>query len=46
LGTAESELEFAGTYDFVIINDDVRRAADELAAIIVNAGSAFTHVED
>lgn len=34
LKTAEEEMAFAGTYDFVVINDDVSRATDELAAII------------
>jgi guanylate kinase len=34
LDTARRELEFAGTYDFVIINDDVSRATDELEAIV------------
>ena len=34
LGDAHSEMKFADTYDFVVINDDVRRAAGELAAII------------
>ncbi len=32
--TAERELELVGNYDHVIINDDVGRAADELARII------------
>lgn len=34
LRTARTEMEFAGIYDFVIQNDDVSRAADELAAVI------------
>lgn len=34
LDTAKDELEFAGTYDFVVINDDVSRATDELEAIV------------
>ncbi|MDP2183280.1 MAG: guanylate kinase [Actinomycetota bacterium] len=34
LKTAEGEMAFAGTYDFVVINDDVSRATDELAAIV------------
>jgi len=34
LRTAEEELLIAGTYDFVVQNDDVRRATDELARII------------
>lgn len=34
LRTAQTEMEFAGIYDFVVQNDDVPRAADELAAII------------
>lgn len=32
--TAERELELVGRYDHVVINDDVSRAADELARII------------
>ena len=32
--TAERELELVGEYDHVVINDDVARAADELAGII------------
>jgi len=47
LRTAVGELEFAGTYDFVIINDDVSRAADELAGIIAeNAGRHPAQAED
>jgi guanylate kinase len=34
LRTAEAELSIAGTYDFVVQNDDVRRATDELQRII------------
>lgn len=34
LDAARQELQFAGTYDYVVINDDVRRASDELAALI------------
>jgi guanylate kinase len=32
--TAETEMQFAGIYDYVVINDDVSRAADELAGIV------------
>jgi len=32
--TAERELELVGTYDHVVINDDVTRATDELVGII------------
>jgi len=32
--TAERELELVGTYDHVVINDDVSRATDELVGII------------
>lgn len=32
--TAERELDLVGTYDHVIINDDVARASDELAEVI------------
>ena len=34
LTTARRELELVGRYDHVVINDDVPRAVDELAAII------------
>ncbi len=34
LRTAREELAIAGTYDYVIINDDVEQATDELAAIV------------
>ena len=34
LRAAEKELLVAGTYDFVVKNDDVRRAVDELVGII------------
>ena len=34
LRTAETELALEGMYEHVIINDDVSRAADELAAVI------------
>jgi len=32
--TAIKEMELAGSYDFVIINDDINRATDELARVI------------
>ncbi|HEX9093098.1 MAG TPA: guanylate kinase [Coriobacteriia bacterium] len=38
--TAQTELEVEGMYDFVVINDDVSRAADELVAYI------RSHAED
>lgn len=34
LETARKELSLAGAYDFVVINDDVSRATDELEAIV------------
>jgi guanylate kinase len=34
LRTAERELELEGTYDYVVINDDVSRATEELVAYI------------
>jgi len=34
LATAERELEQQGSFDHVVVNDDVERAADEVAAII------------
>lgn len=34
LCTALEELKIAGTYDYVVINDDVARATDELARIV------------
>jgi len=43
LGDARSEMKFADIYDFVVINDDVRRAADELAAIIEGELDQPTH---
>jgi guanylate kinase len=43
LKTAEDELRVAGTYDYVIQNDDVRKAADELVRIVESdAGSGAT----
>lgn len=45
LGDARSEMKFADTYDFVVINDDVRRAADELAAIIEGEPNQPTHTD-
>lgn len=32
--TAERELQLVGSYDFVVTNDDVRRATDELIGIV------------
>lgn len=32
--TAEKELQLVGTYDYVVINDDVPRAAEELIGIV------------
>lgn len=37
--TAETEMRFAGIYDYVVINDDVDRAADELAGIVRSLAS-------
>jgi len=34
MARAIEEMELAGTYDFVITNDDVVRATDELVGII------------
>lgn len=34
LRTAEREMRVVGTYDYVVINDDVRRATDELVSIV------------
>jgi guanylate kinase len=42
LETAKDELAIAGTYDFVVINDDVSRAADELEAIVTRCTSPDT----
>jgi guanylate kinase len=36
--TAEHELALEGTYDYVVINEDVSRATDELAGIIRSVG--------
>ncbi|MGB4592710.1 MAG: guanylate kinase [Coriobacteriia bacterium] len=38
LATAEREMALVGTYDFVVQNDDVARAADELAGIVTSLG--------
>jgi guanylate kinase len=37
--TAERELRLVGDYDYVVINDDVTRATDELAAILDSLGT-------
>lgn len=42
LRTAERELEVEGMYDFVVINDDVSRATDELVAYIRSLSEAAT----
>ncbi len=42
LQTAEGEMLFAGTYDFVVINDDVCRATDELQGIIERVSARDT----
>ena len=34
MATAERELELVGTYDYVVINDDVPNATDELIGIV------------
>lgn len=34
LATAERELELEGTYDYVVLNDDVSRATDDLVAYL------------
>ncbi|MDZ4178205.1 MAG: guanylate kinase [Coriobacteriia bacterium] len=34
MATAIKEMELAGTYDFVVTNDDITRATDELVGII------------
>ncbi len=36
--TAEHELTLEGTYDYVVINDDVSRATDELVGMIRSVG--------
>jgi guanylate kinase len=36
--TAEHELSLEGTYDYVVINEDVSRATDELVGIIRSVG--------
>ncbi len=38
LATAVRELELVGTYDYVVENDDVLRATDELAEILESLG--------
>jgi guanylate kinase len=42
LRTAEWELQQAGWFDHVIVNDDVERATDEVAAIIERSRSDRT----
>jgi guanylate kinase len=32
--TADRELTLVGSYDYVVINDDVPRAADELISLV------------
>jgi guanylate kinase len=46
LETAEKELRVAGTYDFVIENDDVRRAANELVSIIESDAASGAHPKE
>jgi guanylate kinase len=36
--TAERELTLEGTYDYVVINEDVSRATDELVDIVRSVG--------
>lgn len=36
--TAQRELQVVGDYDYVVINDDVRRATDELTSIVTSLG--------
>ncbi|MEN6430538.1 MAG: guanylate kinase [Coriobacteriales bacterium] len=38
LATAEREMELVGTYDFVVQNDDIARATDELVGIVESLG--------
>jgi guanylate kinase len=38
MATAEHELTLEGTYDYVVINEDVSRATDELVGIIRSVG--------
>lgn len=42
LRTAERELALEGTYDYVVINDDVARATDELVAYIASVADSET----
>lgn len=42
LRTAQEELAIAGTYDYVIINDDVELATEELAAIVTTCARPRT----
>jgi guanylate kinase len=47
LHRAAEELEIADTYDYVVINDDVARATDELACIVEShAHERITDVKD
>ena len=46
LRTAEEEMLVAGTYDFVVQNDDVRRATDELVRIIESDATSGAHPKE
>lgn len=43
LKTAEEELKFADRYDYQIVNDDLERAVQEIAQILVSHGESETN---
>ena len=42
LKTAEEELQYAGRYDYQVVNDDLERAVREIASILVSQGESET----
>lgn len=40
LKTAEEELQYADRYDYQVVNDDLERAVNEIAAILVSQGES------
>jgi guanylate kinase len=42
LNTAEEELQYAGRYDYQVVNDDLERAVREIASILVSQGESET----
>lgn len=44
LKTAEEELQYADRYDYQVVNDDLERAVNEIAAILVSQGESESDV--